>query len=205
MQFLRFDEYLNERKELGVLYHFTDYVKLKANTNNFTAGKLEYKFRPRDSSKYIDSFLSLTRLYNYNWCPIRFALDGEKLSDAFQIEPIHWYNNTGNYLYNFGDLRKYGSDFGFGYGPMNQYEERILDKHHKNKIDLLKYLIRVDICITNAKYFAADITANLPHIDQDDDDLMEFYKDHISELEKYFKSLHVPFAIVDDFTPVKYY
>ena len=121
--------YLNERKQAGVLYHFTDIDALdKILNENVLRSKYPYISFTRNSL-----FVTDDTYFN-----VRIVFDGEKLSDKYKIEPFD---------YSQGRLRGFESE-----------ERIIIHKNYKGSLtrdfmskinDIKKYIIRIDIINSN--------------------------------------------------------
>ena len=132
-----FENFLNERKQVGILYHFTNFSFLP-------------KILESNSLKSNYPYISFTR--NKNYCPecqVRILIDGDKLSDKYKIEP---------YSFTEGKFKDPPHNI-----PHYKYEaeERIVfrpdlpDWSHSSLVSELKnikkYIIRIDVL-----YFAND-------------------------------------------------
>lgn len=98
-----FLQYLQEEKQIGILYHYTSIPKLISiiKSNSLKSGKYE-TYLPLQN-KYVNS-ISLTRDKNFHrlWrlgiiTECRFIVDGNKLSRKYRIRPYHYFKN---YHYN---------------------------------------------------------------------------------------------------------
>lgn len=81
------EDYLNESKSVGIIYHFTHlmnlYFILESNT---------FMTRYNDLPKYnYDFSVSCTRNKSFKWGGIRIVLDGDKISDRFVIKPVSYF------------------------------------------------------------------------------------------------------------------
>ena len=123
---------IEERKQVGILYHFTRISSLQSiEDSGFCLGSHQdyisftRNFDMINPKKY-DNELSLGESSHI----VRIAIDGDKLSDLYKIEPfIDVVNNI---------KRKQGED-----------EERVLKagikKKHKDRVCIKKCIIQIDI------------------------------------------------------------
>lgn len=147
---------LNERKSVGILYHFINWRKMDFLIDK----KFIFSFNYDELGLNDRYYLSTTRKYNFDWGNIRITLDGDKLSSKYKIIPIHFFNKgeLDNYKWkrkNFKDpnvvekpkdLRNYGMKTGEESKFGNQYEERIISNFEDN--DLSKCILQIDILDT---------------------------------------------------------
>ena len=120
-------EVLAEAKQVGILYHFTDYGSaLDIIKNGFVLKKTGEKNSSGD-------FISLTRNKNL-YSPtvsgeVRFTIDGDGLSDRYKIQP-------------FADT---ASGFGRGKNLRDESEERVNANLIGGELNFSKYLKSIDV------------------------------------------------------------
>jgi hypothetical protein len=120
-------EVLTEGKQVGILYHFTDYGSaLDIIKNGFVLKKTGEKNSSED-------FISLTRNKNL-YSPtvsgeVRFTIDGDGLSDRYKIQP-------------FADT---ASGFGRGKNLRDESEERVNANLIGGELNFSKYLKSIDV------------------------------------------------------------
>lgn len=129
-----FDEFINEGKQVGIVYHFTSIPYLQ---HILAAGSIQ------GSSDFLDGyeqvFVSATRNYDLDWLDksVRLTLDGDRISDNYKVEPIHYFNRE-----NKAEFRDKGPNHKhYKKVITNQYEERIW----ANKLALVPYVLQIDI------------------------------------------------------------
>ena len=102
-----FKEFINERKQVGTIYHFTtcrNLLKLIQGNKRLNLDAFEFVSK--------NGFISFTRNYNattyhfpdsyldYTKYTIRISFDGDKISDKFKIEPIVGFIDNDNDIFN---------------------------------------------------------------------------------------------------------
>lgn len=105
---------LNEGKQVGLLYHYTNIKNLK---KIITSNKLE---GPVSFTRFKKS----PSIYNFTFGEAIIVIDGDKLSDNYKIGPYHDLNTISS-------EKKYSKNY--------EYEERV-DKNIEN---LDKYITRI--------------------------------------------------------------
>lgn len=178
---------LFEGKQVGTIYHFTDIFSLNDLTKDYSEHEPSLNFKEDDSGSFnlrnMTYFISTTRKFDFIWNPIRFSLNGNKISEKYKIVPIDYFS------LNPKDLEHFKRD-------PNQYEERIITKKENESLSIKDYCIRVDIC-TDPKY---------DYYGEDPDDEGDDIKHHMHDVHtaySYFEELGIPCSIVNKFKPVK--
>lgn len=170
---------LFEKKQVGIIYHFTDIFALKDITENWSNWTPSLKFTEDDFYDDNSFFISTTRKFDFKWGPIRLTLDGNKISDKYQIAPVSYFSKKPN------DVKT----------DPRQFEERIISTK-QDELPLLKYCKQIDIC-TDPKYdFYAD------DVDDDHDDLLS-HQDDVDHAYSYFSELGLSINIVEKFKPIR--
>ena len=130
----RFDEFLNEGKQVGIIYHFTSVPYLE---RILAAGCIQGTNDFLDD--YKGTFVSATRNYDLDWMDksVRLTLDGDAISNNFKVEPIHYFNKENN-----AEFRDKGPQHKhYKKVVTNQFEERIWAA----SLSLVPYVLQVDI------------------------------------------------------------
>jgi len=123
-----FKAYLSERKQVGTLYHFTDYNGLKGILkNNNLVTTLDYISFTRDYGRSIVPYLSESR--------VRIVLNGDKLSDKYKLQPYR--DPVLNDYDEYGDFPEQN----LTKNP-EEFEERIKTKKIPN---INKYIKHIDV------------------------------------------------------------
>ena len=179
---LRFKEYLEEAKQVGVLYHFTAFNtawEILSDMVLKSGGEGGISIGGSFSIPIKRNFISLTRNFNLkhvsnlkqNWASTRIVFDGNKLSNKYKIEP-------------YVDI-----EFGITRKDFEQAEERIIGKEIKIK----GTVIQVDIL---KKWLENDTD---PHnYDQE-----ELWNEVIPMFIKLMKKEGIKVNLVNSFKPVK--
>lgn len=114
---------LNEAKQVGTLYHFTNYVNM--------IGIINSKFVLTTNQIQIQPYVSFTRNKNLNPDSIstdtRLTVDGNKLSDRYKISPH-------------ADTKA-----GYGRSSVDESEERISLLKYPEGVDVSKFILAIDI------------------------------------------------------------
>ena len=122
-----FESFITERKNLGLIYHFTSMSGLEGILKEDTLTSVAFDYL---------SFTRNSRL-NFSDYGIRITFDGDRMSDRFHFEPYLYDGKNWDRTINLSpDKRRdlYGEE----------REERILKKEIKN---IVKYIERVDVLI----------------------------------------------------------
>ena len=126
-------EELDEGKQVGTLYHFTNADKfihiLKDNS-------LKSSRRQPDNGYGGYGYISFTRDKNFNKIPrgsisgtaIVFIVDGDKLSNRFKIEPFNYYNYFNDIPFLYEHFKAQDTLFFFNNFNSNSYQVRKLSK-----------------------------------------------------------------------------
>jgi hypothetical protein len=127
MKLFEIAQSLDERKQLGTLYHFTSYKGMVSILNDGL--KLENKFGEKDDKD--NNYISFTRdkqmVSDTVSRQVRIAIDGTILSDRYQIRP-------------YADSKS-----GYGRTTQDEKEERALVKKKDGFVDISGCVIRIDI------------------------------------------------------------
>ena len=126
---------LIEAKQVGILYHFTNYNSLeKIIKDNFILS-IQKSFSNLEANPYI----SFTRNKNIQSASvpdqIRIMIDGNKLSERYKIEPYADYDQGYGRGFN-----KYEDE-----DRIDESEERIDASKYGGKVDILKCVLQVDL------------------------------------------------------------
>lgn len=176
-------ESLNEGKQVGVIYHFTDYESAKKIVDDGL--KLKVAAKPTGLEKTPDyaKYVSFTRNKDMRsptiYREVRFKVDGTAMSNRYKIEP-------------FADTKA-----GFGRRTSDESEERVDVEMRGGSIDISPYLLSIEIM---------DPTALKENQQEYEDDYVDFetpikgsnllhYKDLIDTL----KEKNIPFKIVKSY------
>lgn len=124
---------INESKNVGIIYHFTDIYSIKDITNYWSEHNPSLKFSKDDIKNKNEYFISTTRKFDFVWNPIRLTLDGNKISQRFKIVPLEYFKIK---------PEDYRNDM-----DENQHEERIITNNPNIKLELLKYCLSVDVAL----------------------------------------------------------
>lgn len=164
-----------ERKNIGILYHFTnmDIVPILK----------ENKLKGTTSSGLPYKMISFTRDYSLRfadsenlWGDVRITIDGSKLSDRYKVRPFRDMLNLED-----EDFKKYHPHY-------SESEEAVVANEIK---DISKYILRIDILRNSVIY-------------RDIEKLHSFLTvpNFTDEGVRYFlKDTDIPVAIVKDFKP----
>lgn len=162
---------LTERKNVGVIYHFTSYEGMIAIINDNM--KLKNMFgEVNDKYRYI-SFTRDKRLVSdtiYN--DVRITVDGTKLSDKYQIRP---YADTSS---------------GYGRTKHDEKEERALVKPKDGFVDIYNSLMVIDI---------KSFKTRMDYDDEFEDEKAPPSYLKYMELIDTIKKTNLPYKIVDKF------
>jgi hypothetical protein len=157
---LSINEFLNESKQVGVLYHFT--------TPRGLRGILEY-----DEMRSANNFISFTRNFNLEqWATThgaycRISMDGDKLSSRYRLSPYLYdpaddeVSGSGEHLDVETRRKKYG----------DEREEKVLtpiiDKIHKYiiQVDIIKYPMKSNEKTTIQKVEDAHPDVNFNYVE----------------------------------------
>lgn len=175
-------EVLKEAKQVGTLYHFTDYEAAKNIVDDGL--KLKVATKPTGLEKTPDyaKYVSFTRNKDLKsptiYREVRFKVDGDAMSNRYKVEP-------------FADTKS-----GFGRKSSDESEERIDVEMKGGNIDISPYLLSVEIM---------DPSALKENQEEDEDDVdfttpiksshLSYYKDLIDTL----KQKAIPFNIVKSY------
>lgn len=172
-----------ERKNIGILYHFTALKNLNDITKNNTELKPCLKPAIDDYFDNKQYSISTTRKYNFIWESIRFTLDGTLISSNYKIKPLEFFNQRDiiDYNYNHKDVNKELIRQG------KQFEERIILREN-DKLDLKKYCLSVDISTDEIYDSGHGGTINA---------------ENFMQIKPYFESLNIPCNLVKNFKPYK--
>jgi hypothetical protein len=131
---------LNEGKQVGILYHYTENWLLQQiiETNTLLA---PVSFTRRQSN-WVRDFTNGESI---------IVIDGNKLSNNYKIRP---YQDINPFLANYDDEIP-----AFAGGKNEEYEERV----DKNITNLNKYIIKVIILISNPKIESLLKEKNIPY------------------------------------------
>jgi len=150
---IKLKEILNESKQVGIIYHYTNKRGLDGilKTNIIKASKEKYM----GNTMY---YVSFTRNKNFHKKGMKFdvkieyriTIDGNKLSNNYKIYPFAYipgWNYTDNWDYDWLDdePEKVKRDFLNATGDYDEQEERVSLKSASDKITNIKnYIIKVD-------------------------------------------------------------
>lgn len=125
-----FEQYwkLNESKQVGIIYHFTNTVRL---WHILHSDSLKCSL-PNDNAKEKDFYISFTRDKNFHkqlrsngtTNNVRIAIDGNKLSNKYKINPFNYYKKT-----YFKDPYDYESEERIKNKVYDEFEIKNLDKY----------------------------------------------------------------------------
>lgn len=174
---------INEAKQVGVLYHFTNYKGMMG----IISDNFKLKDHPKRISgdkEYSVKYVSLTRNKNFgetiSSVPtfVRITLDGDKMSNRYKIKPH--------------------ADVAGGYGRTvsDDSEEAVIVPFNEDKLDIKQYIKQIDIL--NIK--SAFDTFNPEESTGDDD----FYNpppslENFNNLLKLLKEKNIKYNLVDKF------
>lgn len=127
MKLFEIAQEINERKNVGIIYHFTSYKGMVSILNDGL--KLENKFGdPKDDANRYISFTRDRRMVSDSvFRQVRITVDGTMLSDRYQIRP-------------YADNKA-----GYGRTTHDEKEERALVKKKDGFVDISGCVIRIDI------------------------------------------------------------
>jgi len=126
---------LDEAKQVGPLYHFTNYDSAKSIIDGGFKLKIALTPTVTDKSELPDyaKYVSFTRDKNLSSPTIsrdvRFTIDGDALSNAYKIEP-------------YADVK---SGFGRNKTGKDEAEERVNVIKHNGYVDISKYIRAIDL------------------------------------------------------------
>jgi hypothetical protein len=165
------NESLNERKQVGLLYHFTSYVGLK--------GIIEDNMVLKTWQTDIQPYVSFTRNKNFQSdtipTQVRITVDGDKLSDKYRIAPHA------------------DTEAGYGRRSQDEAEERISLKRYPDGVSIKRSLILIEVKNPVAGYDLSKQTT-------DDEDMIEPPSSATYErVVKMLKFKKLPYKIVDKF------
>jgi len=142
-----FKDYMTEGKKIGILYHYTQC----ANAISIIQGNEHLQLEPFELGSK-NTFISLTRnsdlpnnpfgQFNIKLYNIRFAFDGDKLSDKYKVEPIAGFYDDDTDVFNLDKNHK---------RVRREWEEQEEIVHAKKKSNgiksakLLKYLKEIQV------------------------------------------------------------
>ena len=164
---------INERKQVGNLYHFTSYTNLIEIINSGFVLTTKHKdIQPyvsftRNKSMYSDSVSTQTRL----------TIDGDKLTDRYKLSPH-------------ADAKA-----GYGRTSVDESEERVSLLRYPKGVDVSKSLVEITVRKININLDYDD-----PDSFQDTEDFVEppSLKDY-NTLISLLKEKNIPFKIVDGY------
>lgn len=169
---IRLIDLINERKQAGILYHFTSYANMISIVNS--------NFILSTNLIEIQSYISFTRNKNLVTDTVanevRIKVDGTKLSDKYKIEPH-------------ADVKA-----GYGRKSVDESEERISLKRYPKGVDISNCLMAIDVRKPTG------VKTRSAYVDFDDEESFEppslenYYK-----LIQHLKKKNIPFNIVDDY------
>ncbi len=177
-------ESLKEGKQVGVLYHFTNYMFAKMIIDDGL--KLKVVSKPKGLHKTPDyaKYVSFTRNKDLKSPTIdrevRFKVDGDAMSNRYKIEP-------------FADIKA-----GFGRRSSDEAEERVDVEMRGGSIDISPYLLSIEIMDPTA------LKENQQEYEDVDD--VDFKTPVKSSFLSYYKRLidtlkekNIPFKIVKSY------
>lgn len=127
MKLFEIAQSIDERKNVGTIYHFTSYRGMVSILNDGL--KLENKFGDKDDKD--NNYISFTRdrqmVSDTVFRQVRITVDGTILSDRYQIRP-------------YAD-----SHAGYGRTTQDEKEERALVKKRDGFVDISGSVLRIDI------------------------------------------------------------
>lgn len=125
---------LTERKNVGLLYHFTSMNAL------YKILGLGIRFGKDDAND--KPFISTTRNKSLFWKRVRITLDGNSISDHFLVRPYHFANTEHGkehrHVYD-------GEEYFYNY--YRQYEERIYPTRNEKYLSC-KYIVKIEISLS---------------------------------------------------------
>ena len=119
MNILKFNDYLFESKQVGVIYHFTHLMNMYFILQD---GIFQTRYNDLENYNY-DYSISCTRNKSFKWGNVRIALDGNKISHKYVIKPVSYFKKI--------NFRK------------AQMEERIFT--NSETFPIFEYILQVDI------------------------------------------------------------
>lgn len=173
MKLFEIAKQLEERKSVGIIYHFTSYKGMLGIIGD--GFKLANKFGdPKDDgSRYISFTRDKRMVTDSVFREVRITVDGTMLSDRYQIRP-------------YAD-----SHAGYGRTTQDEKEERALVRKQDGFVDISGAIIRIDV--RNINTFLSD--------DEDDfggDMQPPGYSDYLTLL-KILPKTQIPYKIVDKY------
>ena len=161
---------INERKQVGTLYHFTKYDNMIDIINeNFILksihGTLTQPYISFTRNKAMSSDTILDQ--------VRIVIDGSLLSDRYKLEPH-------------ADAKA-----GYGRSSVDESEERVSMIRYPKGVDILKCLIRIDVKKPTNTGAAKDL-------DPEDEDFIEppFMSKYLRLIDM-LKQKNIPYSIVE--------
>lgn len=176
-------ESLKEGKQVGIVYHFTDYESAKKIIDDGLKLKVATKPVGLDKTPDYAKYVSFTRNKDMRsptiYREVRFKVDGDAMSNRYKVEP-------------YADTKA-----GFGRRSSDEAEERIDVEMRGGNIDISPYLMSIEIM---------DPTVLNENQQEYEDDYTDFetpiktsHVSHFKDLIDTLKEKNIPFKIVKSY------
>lgn len=177
-----FKESLNEAKQVGTIYHFTDYESAEKIINDDLKLKVSPKPFGMDKTPDYAKYVSFTRNKDMKsptiYREVRFKINGDALSNKYKTEP-------------YADVKS-----GFGRAKSDESEERVDVEKRGGYVDISNYLISIELLDPS------DVNENQQEWEDDVDYEQAPKTSHLSHFKSLIDSLkekHLPFKIVKSY------
>jgi hypothetical protein len=171
---------LQERKQVGTIYHFTSYGA----ANEIIKSDFKLKTVVLDS-------ISFTRNFNLKSssvpAEVRFTLDGDKLSDKYSIKP------HADVKYGYGRAGSKQSNYDFTQRSKGRSSDETEERISKKEIDVKDCILSIDVL---------NISASIVDYYKGEEDVPPYYRAY-KELLNTLEEEGIKYNLVDSFTRTK--
>lgn len=171
---------LQERKQVGTIYHFTSYGA----ANQIIKSDFKLKTIVLDS-------ISFTRNFNLKSssvpAEVRFTLDGDKLSDNYSIKP------HADFKYGYGRGGSKESNYDLDQRSKGRSSDETEERVVKKEVDIKDCILSIDVL---------NISASIVDYYKGEEDVPPYYRAY-KELLDTLKKEGIKYNLVDSFTKTK--